>query len=381
MDGGRVVTRGTGKRICFVSLSSYPLLAAKDMGFVGGAEVLLTQLGKEITKHEFEVSFITYGDGSKRIEYIDNIRVIKVYKRDEIFHLSLPIKVWYFWGALIKADADIYLESPGFPGIVSLFCRLWRRKSVLSVASDLEVMKKPITTNNKFYLTLGHRFNLKLVNTIIVQSEFQRSLLSENFGRESTLIKVPIPLSDTETPEKPSPPIVLWLATVRPVKQAELLLELARAIPEAKFQMIGGPALGDEPYFNSVQEAARHIPNLDFLGFIPYDRVGPYLEKASILVNTSLSEGFPFTFLQAWAAYTPVVSLNSDPDGVICRHRLGLHSKNFEQMSKDINLLLNNKELREEMGRNSRRYVEQEHDMQKIVTQYVALFRQLTGKV
>jgi glycosyltransferase involved in cell wall biosynthesis len=372
--------KGNCQKVCFISLGSYPLLAGKDMGFVGGAEVLLVQLAKEIAKQEFEVSFITYDDGSNRIESIDNIRVIKVYKHQDVLRLNPLSKARYVWNALKKANVDIYLEHPGLGGIVSLFCRLWRRKGILYIGSDSEVMKKPIATYNKFYFTLGHRFDLKLANIVIVQSEFQRRMLSENFGRDSIIIKIPIPLSDTDMPEKPSPPIVLWLATVKPVKQAELFLELARILPEVKFQMIGGPALGDKTYFDSVQEATRHIPNLDFLGFVPHDRVGSYLEKASILVNTSLFEGFPVTFLEAWAAYTPVVSLNSDPDEVICRYRLGFHSKNFEQMVKDISLLLNNKELREEMGRNSRKYVVEEHDIQKIVAQYVALFRELAGK-
>lgn len=368
------------KSICFVSLGSYPLLAGKNMGFVGGAEKRLARLAKEIVKQGFEVSFITYGDGGEPIEYIDNIRVIKVYKRDDAPHLSLPTKAWHVWNALIKANADIYLESPGLPGIVSLFCWLRRRKSMLSIASELDVMKGRTLPKNKFYLTLAHRLNLKLANGVIAQTESQRKMLSENFGRQSIIIKNPLPLADKETPNKHSPPLTLWVATVRPGKGAEHFLELAKAIPEAKLQMIGGASLGEERYFTSVQEAAHHIPNLDFLGFIPRERIGAYFAKAGIFVDTSIAAGFPNTFLEAWAAYTPVVSLNVDPDEIICRYKLGFHSRKFDQMVKDVKTLLNNKELRDEMGRKGRRYVEQEHDIEKIVAQYVAVFQQLTSK-
>lgn len=176
-----------------------------------------------------------------------------------------------------------------------------------------------------------------------------------------------------------SPPIVIWVAVINAVKQAEMCLDLARAIPEAKFQMIGSPATGNESQFEAIQKTARLMPNLDLLGFIPRDKIESYFAKASVLVNTSTSEGFPNTFLEAWASHTPVVSLHADPDEIICRFKLGFHSRNFEQMVNDIRTLLNNHELRDEMGRNGRRYVERHHDIKTIVAQYTGLFRQLTG--
>jgi glycosyltransferase involved in cell wall biosynthesis len=373
--------KGIGTRICLVSLDAYPLLARKDTGFVGGgAELRLTLLAKEVVKQGFEVSFITYGDGGEPIEYIDNIRVIKIYKRDDTPHLSLPIKAWHIWSALTKANADIYLESPGLPGIVSLFCRLRGRKKILSIASEIYIRKKSVGSGRQFYLSLTNRLNLRLANSIIAQNESQRKMLSENFGKQSIIIKNPFLLSAKEMPSKQHPPLVLWVAEFKPPKQAELFLELAKAIPETKFQMIGGPALGKEQYFTSIQEAARGIPNLEFLGFIPRHRIDYYFAKAGILVNTSVHEGFSNAFLEAWAAYTPVVSLNADPDEIICRHRLGFHSRSFEQMVVDTRTLLDDTELRGEMGKNGRRYVEQEHNIEKIVAQYVTLFQKLASQ-
>ena len=44
---------------------------------------------------------------------------------------------------------------------------------------------------------------------------------------------------------------------------------------------------------------------------------------ARALLNTSVAEGFPNAFLEAWALGTPVISLFVDPANLIRTHRLG----------------------------------------------------------
>jgi glycosyltransferase involved in cell wall biosynthesis len=53
---------------------------------------------------------------------------------------------------------------------------------------------------------------------------------------------------------------------------------------------------------------AAGIQNLLFKGFVPFDEVGNDFNRASFLVNTSDSEGFPNTFMQAWARGIPSLS-------------------------------------------------------------------------
>jgi glycosyltransferase involved in cell wall biosynthesis len=143
--------------------------------------------------------------------------------------------------------------------------------------------------------------------------------------------------------------------------------------------MIGGSS-EDKRFYEVIKEQASKIPNLDFVGFVHHYEVGKYCERASIFVNTSNVEGFPNTFLEAWSRYTSVVSLNIDPDEIICQKKLGFHSRTFEQMVDDVKLLLRDIELRQDLGRNGRRYVEQEHDLKVVVEEYVRLFQQLADR-
>lgn len=367
-----------GTKICFVDLGAYPLLAKKNMAFAGGASVQQVILAEELVKYNFEVSFITYTDGKSHIEQIGNIKVIKVYKREDAPTLSFLVKALHIWRAMKEANADIYFHESGAAGVVSLICCLTRKQFVRYISSDAEVDKKM----SEYIGRIGRLCNwldIKLADAVIAQSEFQKKMLKESFGRDALIIRNAFPLSNQKMPEKINPLIVLWVSTMREIKQPELFLKLAEAIPEGRFQIIGGVEDNNPTLYNNIRENADRISNIHFVGFVPFHEIDQYFEQASIFVNTSKYEGFPNTFIQAWMHYMPTVTLNADPDGLICKTKIGFHSKTFNQMVEDVKTLLKDEQLREEMGRDARQYVEQEHDITKIINHYIKVFDHIGG--
>lgn len=355
------------KKICFIALRAYPLLAKKNMGCkevnIGycGPDVLQTLLAKALVEHDFKISFVVYGKPLS-IEYVDGIEIIKV--PETKLKTSKAILIW---NAMRKADADIYYHHGGATPIVSLFAKLHKKKFVCHIASDKCVMKN---TNSNYRLW---GLDIKLADVIIVQSEFQKLMLRKNFHRNGILIRNFFPITEKNPPVKADPPVVIWVGAMSWVKQPLLFLKLAKRIPDGKFQMIGG--IGDDrKLYEFVKKGSKMMSNVDFLGHIPFHEIDEYFEKASILVNTSHFEGYPNAFIQAWANYTPVVSLKADPDEVICRYKLGFHSKTFEQLIRDVKILLKNEQLRREMGENARRYVEKEHNSTNIINKYLTVY-------
>jgi glycosyltransferase involved in cell wall biosynthesis len=80
-----------------------------------------------------------------------------------------------------------------------------------------------------------------------------------------------------------------------------------------------------------------------------------------LFLSTSDEEGFPNTFLQAWAAGTPVVSLTIDPDNLIKRNVLGKVSGTIERAITDIKELIGSPETREAISSRVRRYAANNH--------------------
>ncbi|MCK4330056.1 glycosyltransferase family 4 protein [candidate division WOR-3 bacterium] len=368
------------KSICFVAPEAYPLLAKTKHHSVGGAEVQQVLIAKELKKYGFDVSFVVGSYATKLIENVDGIRIIKSSSRYSGGKLNYLLTLFALFIALRKANADVYfLRSPKhLLGVIGFYCRFKKRKFIFSSSIDYDSNLKHIRETESNISRILFFYGIKQADAVVAQSNHQRRQFEMNFGLNSILIKNMQPLTFS-IPSKELPPVALWVGTAYERKRPHLFLELAKTIPFSRFRMVVAPGRGKK-LNEAIEEHAKEISNLEYLGFIPYHKINEQYARASILINTSRWEGFPNTFLQAWANKTPAVSLEIDPDEVICKNKLGFHSSTFDKMVKDIKLLLKNENLRREMGENARKYVEREHDIKKVAQQYAELFQNLQGK-
>lgn len=367
-------------KICFCALSAYPLLARKNIQLIGGAELRQILIAKELIARGHEVSLISFDYGQKPFEIINEIKVFRTIPPQISFNSIHAIfsAIFSIWCALKKADADIYYHSCNgvLTGAIALFCKVHRKKFVHQLASDMDAEENYIKAQG-IISKIAYTFGLKSADRVFTQSAYQKFLIRKNFGLNTEIVKNPFPIPSNIKLTKTKPPIVLWVGTIKQEwKQPDIFLNLAQTLPDVHFQMIGGPSSNIQ-YYKQIKEKASNIKNLQFMGFIPYPEINRYFNDASIFVNTSSIEGFPNTFLQAWAHYVPVVSLNVDPDEIICKYSLGYHSKTFEILIENVKTLLQNERIREFMGRNGRKYLEKEHEIGKVVDNYLKFFDEM----
>jgi len=355
-------------------MSAYPIITEKNFGSAGGAEIQLVSLANQLIHKGYTVSFITLDYGQPVKEYVKSFDIFKAYRYDRVKKTCTILKILYILRALMHANADLYICSADSHGILSVFCLLFRKKFIFRIPSD------QVTQGNSksLLIRLAESLDIKRANIVVAQSEFQKRMLKKNFKVNSVVIKNSFLLSENIS-KKTEPPVVLWVGSISSVKQPHLFIKLAESIPTAHFQMIGGRIPSEQYLFDEIQKEATHQKNLTFYGFIPYNKINVFFEKAAIFVNTSKYEGFPNTFLQAWAFNVPVVSLNVDPDDVISQKKLGFFSRSFTQLIFDVNQLLDNKTLRISIGLYSRKYVETEHNVQEMSERYIQVFNDLEG--
>jgi glycosyltransferase involved in cell wall biosynthesis len=140
--------------------------------------------------------------------------------------------------------------------------------------------------------------------------------------------------------------------------------------------MIGGPTPGFDDLYAEIAGQAATIRNLSFHGRVPYHDMDAHYSGARVFVNTSDSEGFPNSYLQAWIRGTPVVAF-FDPDGLIRRERLGFAPDSLESMQERIEALVRDRTLWHEASARCRGYMEHRYGEERILAPYLATFKEL----
>ena len=101
----------------------------------------------------------------------------------------------------------------------------------------------------------------------------------------------------------------------------------------------------------------KGVSQLRYLGQKNNNEINTIFGYSHILVNTSQYEGFSNTFIQAWMRGVPVVSLNTDPDGLIESKRLGYFCNgSYDKLKNSVYELVINDELREQLSIQSKEF-------------------------
>jgi glycosyltransferase involved in cell wall biosynthesis len=309
---------GTGRpqgarrpHVCFVAPTTWPVLAADGaIRVVGGAEVQQSMIAPALARRGWQVSMIALDYGQPDAAEVRGVTVYKMHKPDE----GLPVlrfvhpRLTSLWKVLKRVGADVYYQRTAAvtTAWVAQFCRVHGRRSIYAGASDVDFIpgEQDIRYARDRWI---FEWGVRHVDHVIVQNEAQRATLKQHFGRDGTLIpSCYVPPAGAQPPRRD---YVLWTATVRPSKRPEILLEIARRLPNCRFVMIGGPDPGrrEAEYVRSIAAAARALPNIEVRGFVPFAEAERAFDGARVVLNTSAYEGFPNTFLQAWARGIPTV--------------------------------------------------------------------------
>ena len=373
-------------RLCIVALNSaVPRLlglvhdGAVGGHAVGGIEVQVVILARLLAERSWSVTLLVGDSGQAEKLEVDGITVVRALKRTG-GALGKLAMVSQLLRSLRHTDCDIFLEqgASASAALTAFAAKVLGRKHVFWLASDTDAYcTDPRASRLPFHRRWIAAYALRTADLLIAQTDHQQGVVKERLGRESEVVHNPWPVGELK-PHRHEPPTVLWVANLRWEKRPEMVLELAAAAPDVRFVMVGGPMPGNERLYERICQEQPNHPNLEYVGFVPFNEVGRYFEQASVFLNTSVVEGFPNSFLQAWDAGLPIVA-SFDPDGVLVREGLGYHCQTVDDFVGKIRMLLDQPQLRESMGQRAREHLRNQFGSEVVVGRLEHLLGKLDG--
>ncbi len=164
---------------------------------------------------------------------------------------------------------------------------------------------------------------------------------------------------------------IIFLGRIESVKRGWLFCEIAKRLPQYEFYVLG-KTFREENRNKEIMAQYRNIKNLHFVGHVEGVQKANYLKDAKILVNTSIHEALPVSFLEALSYGTVLVS-NRNPEnltaqfGIWVGDVLGDGFDKVDLYCNAIQKLMQNEKLRKKLSQKGVEYVKKVHNVDNFI--------------
>lgn len=347
----------------------------------GGAETQIGLLAHALAGRDLKVAVLVYSSPNLPTE-VDGVHIISRPARTRKSRWRLVgrlIEIWIIWRTMRSVHSTVFVQRTSSPetGLVAIITKLKGARFVWSSASDVDFEYHRIdpVRRNQFLFRLG----VRLADGIVVQTERQQRLCQARFSRSAVVAPS---LGQPAKHRTAMPTAFLWIGRLVDYKRPMAFLDLARAIPDAYFRMVGVPSVDSPNLADEVRNVARSIDNVELLLPRPRAELMVEIDSAVAIVNTAEHEGMPNIFLEGWARGVPALAFGNDPDGVIARHGLGECAENStERFVSLASSMWTDRERQFSIAQRCQCYMATQHSPDAIVGRWVQILGVETSTV
>lgn len=384
-------------KVCFLCYDAYGAFFPSSCKNIGGAQFRSYLLAKGLARiPNTQVTFVLYDYGQPNHQTVEGVQLIKhpyLRKYEDIkfsykIILKLKDRIKSFKFGLSIAKTFTYLKKQLFDeNQDTIFLLFGVNKGMMEetqilidygirfftfLTHDEDVTPSYFSGSdyiNRHGFTGDTCFNqISKTQHFICQNAYQVEQLQNNFNKKGFLLKNPIEL---DNPKVSSRAFFLWVGRDHKVKQPLLYLAMAQQFPNEKFVMILNRA--ENGYYDQIEKTKPK--NLELINKVPLDQIEDYFSKAIAFVNTSESEGFPNTFLQAGKFKVPVISYYVDPFEYLSKNKAGFFINGDTKLTDTI---ITNKNELEKRGENFYELIKNEHELNSITQKLIMILNGIT---
>ena len=168
---------------------------------------------------------------------------------------------------------------------------------------------------------------------------------------------------------------IIFVGRLSKEKGIKSLIRLSKILPENIHLVI----VGSGPLENEIKKIAKIHSNVDFLGYLPKNKVIPLIRGSFALIQPSLAEGISSTILEAMACKIPIIASNIGGNKeLIINNENGflVNPESIDQLNKKIIILSENKTLVKNFGQRSSELIKN-FEWSSIGQKYLELYESL----
>jgi glycosyltransferase involved in cell wall biosynthesis len=349
---------------------------------VGGTARYITQLAKELPKYGIE-TFVATGfvQGAEiEDESAQSIDLIRIPSMGRSIN---PIKDHFARKQLDKIIAEVKPDIIHTHTFKAGYVTRMKKQSIPVIHTfHGHLLDDPEFSGfkSKVIIKLERILAKKSAKLVTVGRRVADELLEQKIGHRAQFVNIPPGVVAVKvTPktqalanlnlEDNGTPIVGWIARVTGVKNPMRALEVADALPDTRFVMVGGGDLLDQ-----VKAAAP--ANVSVIGWAD---AADLFGASDFILSTSENEGMPVALIEAQLAGKPVVATDvGSVSEVILNHETGIvTNKNAGSIASAVESLILDKTTREEMGRLAIARAQALFSVDRMINAHIELYKSI----
>lgn len=351
----------------------------------GGACIRQYALANGLKGIDQTVGILTWKGANHYVGELSPFDLVESYPKSGGIRI---LRVYYYYYRLMLKAIKAYQPDFIFVKGCSIFNGL-----LAHISKNTGVPLIYLVTNDKdaderykkyraFISQKAYEYSLKIVKGVVCQNRYQLQAFKNKMPNNSYLLMHNPYYSDDDLPKVGryvDRGYIAWLGLFSDQKNLPGLLEIVKAMPQMKFKIAGESTKKKyvDPTTQSALKELQGCNNVEFVGFLTRKQVLPFLSKAYLLLNTSHYEGFSNTFLEAFAAGTPVVTREDiDPDDLIKNNNLGKIVSSYDHCPEAIDSLINDPTY-DQLAGGCQSYLLKNHDPQAISKKLVDFLKNL----
>jgi len=314
----------------------------------------ITNLNSELYKQINKTDIKNISLPIKKFSFLNPIKVLqiaKIFKQNSIdtviMNLSSDMKIAGLAAKKAKVKHIIYRRGSAIPVKNSFINRYFFKNIITGIIANSEETKKTILQNNKYLFDAN---KIKVIYNGINIKKFDQLKITQTFNNPNNTC------------------IIGNAGRLEKQKNQASLIQIAKLLAQKnlnfKIRIAGTGTLKEK--LNELAIKNNVSEHIEFVGFV--ESIKNFTESIDIFVLTSFWEGFGYVLAEAMLSSKPIVAfaVSSNPE-IVAHNETGFLIENLceKEMAEKIEILINDKNLREEFGKKGRVRAENLFDIEQ----------------